>query len=704
MDKTLYVYAALLIFIGLLILYLLLKNRDDEEHNLMEDVPTISVNKEDLENHAIQISQYYSTVSRRSSCRRKLIKSLDKSYSDILKAYEYIDKDVKYKREVVPAAEWMLDNLYLIEKEYKDIKHNMPESYYKGLPVINKGILKGYPRIYHIAVELVSHTDGRVDEKTIDIFINAYQKNTILTIGELWALPIMIRIALIQNVSKISEKIINSLKEKKIGEKLAEKLINAYNNENVEEELNRISEENSNISSHFVERFLKVIRDNGIDSPEIYKWIDEKLELQELSTEKMIAFEHQRQAAFQISIGNSITSLREVEAIDWKEAFEKLSFVEKILRNDPVNIYVNMDFDSRDSYRHMIEKIAKYSKNPEVFVAKKALECSQKAEGTEQFERHIGYYLIDDGLNQLKEAINLKENGLGRFKKLTVKRKVGLYIGTILCLTLLLCLAVIAMVRYENNNSVLWQLVVGALTLLIPCSEIVISIFNWSINHLSAPRFVPKMEFKEGIPEESSTIVVIPTLLNNERRVHELTAEMEVYYLANMGKNLYFALLGDFKDCSKEHDESDSRIVEAAILDIKSLNERYAENGEDIFYFFNRYRQYNEKEGIWLGWERKRGKLMEFNELLRGNKNTSYNVTSGDVEKLSKIKYVITLDADTQLPRDTAKKLIGAMSHVLNKPHLDYRSKRVLRGYGLMQPRVSVGTVAANKTMFSKIF
>lgn len=209
-----YFYIAALIIIVSTILYAFMKYKNEEEHNLMEDVPSVSVSKEELENHAVQISQHYDDFHKKSNCRRKLMKSLDKSYKDILKAYEYIDKDTKNKRDIVPAAEWMLDNLYLIEKEYKDIKNNMPDSYYRGLPVINKGILKGYPRIYHIAVELVSHTDGRIDESTIETFINAYQKNAVLNMGELWALPIMIRIALVQNISKISRNIIYSLKEK----------------------------------------------------------------------------------------------------------------------------------------------------------------------------------------------------------------------------------------------------------------------------------------------------------------------------------------------------------------------------------------------------------------------------------------------------------------------------------------------------------
>ena len=456
-----YLYISALIIVGLLVWYMFTNNKSDDEHNLMEDVPTISVNKEDLEKHASQISQYSGAVTRKSNCRRKLMKSLDKSYEEILKAYEYIDKEAKYKSEIVPAAEWMLDNLYLIEKEYKDIKHNMPASYYKGLPVIKKGILKGYPRAYYLAVELVSHTDGRVDENTIETFINAYQKNNMLAMGELWALPIMIRIALIQNISKIASNIIYAQEEKKRGDSLAEKLINAYNENKLHEELEKLSDLNTSLSSHFTERFLKVLRDNGVDNPSVYKWLDEKLEFQQTNSEKMITLEHQKQAGFQASIGNSITSIREVGALNWRVCFEKLSFVEKILRDDPAKIYENMDFESRDYYRHKVEKLAKYTNLSEAFVAKKALECAQNNKDNKEYSSHIGFYLVDDGVNNLKDALNFKEKNFGILKEAVKKNRVSFYIGAIIVITLCICFLAIAAVNFENINIPVWKYVIG---------------------------------------------------------------------------------------------------------------------------------------------------------------------------------------------------------------------------------------------------
>ncbi|MBI6873201.1 GH36-type glycosyl hydrolase domain-containing protein [Clostridium aciditolerans] len=691
---------------GIYMLNILSNENDEENENVMDDVPTLNVNKEGLRKHAIEISAY-SAEARKVNCRKQLIKSLDNSYKMILKDYDYIDKEVRQNNEVIQAAEWLLDNLYLIQKEYKDIKNNMPESYYKDLPIMNKGVMKGYPRIYYIAVEMVSHTDGRVDEDTIETFITEYQKNTILASGELWALPIMIRIALIQNISKITERIAFAQRERKKGDEIADRLINAVNNETVTQEIDKLLEQKIRFTSHSTERLLKTLRDNGIENSNIYEWIDNQLESQETNSEKIINIEHQRQMAYQASIGNSVTGIREVAALNWRENFEKLSYVEEILRKDPLHIYENMDFESRDYYRHSVEKLAKHMNVAESFVAKKAVECSEEAfekGDCYEYEKHVGYYIVDKGVQCLKNKVNFKDKGIANINNKFINENIGLYIGAMILGTVILTFLILLLSYYNNPQMEPWKYILITLVAIIPCSEIIISIFNYSISKLVEPRFIPKIEYTNEIPKEFSSIVVIPTLLNNESRVKSLIKDMEVYYLANKEKNLYFALLGDFKDSKSEEEENDRNIIDTTLNLVKELNQKYSENGGDIFYFFSRYRQYNSKEGIWIGWERKRGKLVEFNNLIRGNQNTSYNVVSGDVKNLYGVKYVITLDADTQLPRDSAKKLIGAMSHVLNIPYLDEHQKRIIRGHGLMQPRVSVGTLSANKTLFSKIF
>jgi cellobiose phosphorylase len=705
-----YIYIAAVILLSILVAYLVLTNDEYEENNLLEDVPNIYVNKEGLEKHAMQISNYYSDI-KNANCRRKLIKSLQGSYNSILKGYEYIDKNVKYKKEVIPAAEWLLDNVYLVEKEYKDIKHNMPESYYKNLPMLDKGIMKGYPRIYHIAVEIVSHTDGLIDEGIIESFIQAYQKNTLLTSGELWALPIMLRIALIQNISKIVDKIRFAQIEKNKGDSIADSLINAINDKRLTEEINKLNHQNIKFTSHLVERLIKVLRNNCIDNLEMYQWIDEKLEVIQSDIERMINIEHQKEAYYQISIGNSIISIRAVEALNWRDFFEKVSYVEKILKKDPVGVYDKMDFESRDHYRHELEKLSRKMNLPESYVAKNLIECAEQYEAEEKeiYKKHIGYYIIDDGVKILVDKLCLDKKIGYKLRCNIKKNSVTEYITSIVVGTSILE-GIVLMMMSKGNNVELWKYIIAAIVILIPSSEIVISVLNWSINNITKPSFIPKLSLEDGIPEESSTIVVIPSLVNDEKRVKELIHNMEVYFLANNNDNLYFALLSDFKDSKVEKEAGDQRIIKVALKEISELNEKYSFKGKDKigerdkFYFFSRKRKFNEKQELWMGWERKRGKLMEFNQLIRGGDDTTYDVISGDISSLKKCKYIITLDGDTMLPRDAGKKLIGAMSHILNRPYFDNNVKGVIRGYGLMQPRVSVGCINANKTMFSKIF
>ncbi len=672
----------------------------------MDDVPSINASREELEKRAVEISNN-SYANRKSNCRRKLIKSLDKSYSEILEGNDYIDREFKNKKDVLQCAEWILDNLYLIQREYANIKKYMPRSYYNDLPVISKGIMKGYPRIYYIAVEMISYTDGRIDEDVIKTFINAYQKSTILTSAELWALPIMIRIALIQNISKITQKIVFAQREREKADKIAQDIINAIDSDNVKKELQKISAVNMKLTPHLVERILKLMRDNEIENPDVYSWIDEKLDTLETDANRIVLVEHQKQLSYQASIGNSITSIREIASLNWRYSFEKLSYVENILRKDPSNIYENMDFQSRDYYRHVIEKISRYVNLPESSIAKKAVECAKEYSdkiGSKECEKHVGYFIVDDGIYVLSKKIGLKRSKLKFISSKFINVHPRLYITFMILSTIVLSLITTASIYNYDTNPIAWKYVLAFIVILIPISEIIISIFNWSVSKLVEPRFIPKMNFEGGVPQESSTMVVIPTLLNDENRVKHILGEMEVYYLANGGPNMYFGLLGDFKDSSEEHEKNDENITKLALKLVKKLNEKYAKGGKDIFYFFNRYRQYNEKEGTWLGWERKRGKIMEFNELLKGSENTSYDVISGDITNLNKLKYIITLDADTKLPRDSAKKLIGAMAHVLNKPYIDIKSKKVLRGHGLMQPRISVSNSSANKTMFARIF
>ncbi len=697
-------YVVCIIGIGIILLLMIIYGKLDRFNGVnessREDISTLIVDREELKKYAREISLVPSAVQRKS-CKKQLMKSLDRSYGRILDGYNFFDEEIKNREEIVSCAEWLLDNLYLIKKEYKDIKNNMSEKYYKNLPVMTGGTMKGFPRIYYIAREMLSKTQGTVKEDTIEAFINAYQENTILRSGELWALPIMIRIALIQNISNITDDMVFMQKERNRAKIAAENIINSE--ENANEIIHKLKEKNIKFTAHFTEGFIKMLRDNFIGSAEIYRWIDEELDKQDSSVKRMVNINHQKQGVCQISMENSISGMVEISALNWKENFERLCYVEQILKMDPAEIYSEMDFKSKDYYRHRIEKMSKNINIPESFIAKKAIECAKEACG-EEYEKHVGYYLIDKGIGCLEKKI---KNSTREYKnlhyKILDKITVNFYIGTIVFGTIFLD-ALISGINFYVEDLPLWKYILGAIVLFIPLSDIFISIFNWSVNKLVKPRFIPKIEFKGGIPEKFSTAVVIPAIINNSKQVEKLIGDMEVYYLANEEKNLYFALLGDFKDSFEKEEKDDKLIVDTALSEIEKLNKKYSEDGKGKFYFLSRFRKYNEKEGKWIGWERKRGKLMEFNSLIRGNDNTSYNVISGDIKNLYSVKYVITLDADTKLPKDTARSLIGAMAHPLNIPYMSYDGKKIIRGHGIMQPRVSISVLSANKTLHSRIF
>jgi cyclic beta-1,2-glucan synthetase len=712
----LYIIIVMGVSLILLLLYVVIDIEKEKQKNVMEYMYFKDEDKEELKKHAEKISSISSEVKIKS-CRRKLIKNLNMFYNKIIENYNFLNVELKNNREVIPCARWLLDNMYLIEREYSDIRYNMPRKYYRSLPVIHKGHMKGYPRIYFIAVEMISGTYGKINEENIELFIKSYQKNTVLTTGELWAFPIMIRIALIQNISGIVENIVYEQKEKNRAEIYADKIIDLYDTEGsvdefkLREKIEELKKMKINFTPSFTERFVKVLRDNFIENSNIYKWIDEELSKKSTTFDSTINLDHQRQSNYQFEMSNCINGIREITSLDWKKNFEKLSYVEDVLRKDPINVYENMDFQSRDYYRHQIERISKKTGFSEVFIAKQALKCAEDEfkikEGKnieEEYKFHVGYYIVDDGFKCLINRINndIEENKYKNSSIYNLKLTENIYITTIIISTIVLSIIVSYTDIYNGSYNTIWKYIITFLLMLIPISEIFISIFNWSINRLTYPKFIPKLELKDDIPENSSTIVVIPAIFNTKDRIISLIKKMEVYYLSNEEKNLYFAILGDFSDSSLEVEPNDRIIIETAIKKIKKLNKKYCQDGKDKFYFLCRYRKYNECEKKWMGWERKRGKLMEFNYLIRGSDSTSYNVISGDIKELYKIKYVITLDADTQLPRGAAKKLIGAMDHILNVPHI--LNGKIVRGHGLMQPRVSVGITSANKTLYSSIF
>jgi cyclic beta-1,2-glucan synthetase len=651
-------------------------------------------------------TEHKSAVYRKNGRSRIRIPLLEEDNEVLIQAYKSTNEEVKSKGNIIPAAEWLLDNYYIIEEQFKGIQYTVRKEFYKRLPLLVEGKYRDYPRIYGIAAQMVEILDGSIDEETLMAFLKHYQSYIHLTSKELWVFPIMLRICLLEKIKDVALLITDTIKLRKQADlwavKLVESLASTRELSNSNDVFLRAIQEHESqvgeVKPAYAERLLHRLREEGADAAPIIRWLDGKLALYHSSADEIVHDEHQKQASYQKSIGNAITSLRLVTGLKWEEIFEELSLLNQVLNQDPAGIYPLMDFSSRDYYRKKVEELAEKNKTEEIEVAVKAIECARenKEDSMEKFY-HVGYYIVDDGLGLLVDKL-----GGRKVKFRAVSVSYFLFFGSIGGLTLGFWLMFLAGIRTTSEVLSLGGMILSAFISFLPIWSIAIGIVHWALTRTYRPHHIPKLELKEGIPGKYRTIVAIPTLLTDEKRVIELVEQMEVLYLANQEENIHFALVGDYKDGPEEDTDKDSIIVDTGTRLIKELNQRYGR--EDIFFFFHRYRQWNDKQGSWMGWERKRGALTEFNSLLVGDKNTSYSTQVGDLSVLGKVKYVITLDADTQLPRDNAKRLIGAMAHPLNTPVLNEEGTRVVEGYGLMQPRIGISVDSASRSFFSLAF
>ena len=651
------------------------------------------------------------------SSRKTVLMELNEAFKGILHNHKYLNRLVKQGEEVIPSAEWLLDNIYLIEKEFKTIKHNLPYSYFDNLPNIDiEGV--SYPRIYNLAKEYIEINQNVIDEEEIIKFINNQKLE--FTIGELWAFPLMLRIALIINLGLIVNDMV-VLQKKGLGAKeLANLVIDYYEDKNLEVLLNKLEEkypltkvnnseeeriENTYMgddeslhdglfSPEFIDRFFNILRDNSVEDERIYKFALERLKGKKDSNfENEIIKEHIKEGNIATSIGTNINSLRIMDSVNWKRVFTETSEAEKLLMEDPSGIYNNMDFETKDYYRHKVEEIARKTNVDEITLIKTALELSRlHLEERNLYKNHIGYYLVDDGIEELLRRFGIKKNTNSRIQQTS-------YIVSIAILVSLLILILTYFIPLKFSIS---QYIIAFIIMVIPASEVVISLYNWFVAKITPVSFIPKMDFSNGIPNEYKTIVVIPAILSSSRDVIKLMKKLEVYYLANRDENIYFALLGDLFDSVNEKEDVDKAINDEGLNQAKKLNNKYSKDNNPRFFFLNRRRLFNPSEELYMGYERKRGKLMEFMALLQGDRINSYNVISNDLDILMDAKYIITLDSDTFLPIGSAKKLISAMSHILNKPYVE--DNRIVRGYSIMQPKVSVSLEDKHRTYFSRIF
>ncbi len=399
-------------------------------------------------------------------------------------------------------------------------------------------------------------------------------------------------------------------------------------------------------------------------------------------------------------VASCILNLRFLATQDWKEFFESTSVLEKTLHEDPANVYGQMDFETRNRCRNVVEELARGSTSDEAEVASLAIQLAQT--GTTTRKRHVGYYLIGPGSEKLEKQIHYHPQFSNWVIHFLQKHATVVYLGGIIVFTLLIASAFVIYASLVGED--LLQALVAGILALLPSSSIAIELINGLVISIISPRALPKLNFEKGVPADHRTMVVIPSLLATERDAPFLLHQIERHFLANSDPNVFFALLTDLPDAPEKEMPGDDQPVAYTRAAIEGLNNKYGNNDYQPFYLFHRQRVWNGSEDRWMGWERKRGKLEEFNQLLRGSRSTTFAVQIGELRVLPTIRYVITLDADTLLPRESACDLIGTMAHPLNQAEFDETSGKIKAGHTVLQPRVQVKPVAANQSLFTRVY
>ncbi|HXG11673.1 MAG TPA: glycosyl transferase family 36, partial [Gemmataceae bacterium] len=669
---------------------------------------------EHLEAHARELARS-ARLARGPVPGDPLLRRFNENGRKLTRAHRLIVEATARQEPITPDAEWLLDNFHIIVDTLREVRQDLPRGYYRELPTLADGPFAGLPRVYALGIELIAHTDSGLDETTITRAVQAYQTVAPLTIGELWAVPIMLRLGLLENLRRLADQMLQTWAERRLAQQWAARLApQGQEPADPSRDGDAWSRMPDTWSDPCLVCLFEELRDRGPDASASVERLEQALNGRGIDCAEVLRREHQRQAANQVSVGNCVTSLRLLSNLDWAVFFERTSLAEALLREDPAGVYARQDFATKDRYRRTVEKLARGSGHDELEVIRSALALAQRGRGVATGQDHVGYYLIGPGRAELEAELSYRP-GLGeRIRRAILSHPDAFYFGSLGVVLMLLLAGLLAYGGGPAGWAVPVLLLVAA-AVLLPASELAVGLVHYLITLILPPRVLPKLDFKDGVPADCATFVVMPTLLLREESAAVLTERLEVHYLSNPDPNLYFALLTDFADAPEEHQPEDDEYVRRALERIQALNRRYAphpsssggERGEgggpDRFFLFHRRRLWNPSQGCWMGWERKRGKLCEFNRLLRGDRTTSYSVISGDLSRLPPIRYVITLDADTQLPRETARRLIATLAHPLNRPRFDPIQGRVVEGHGVLQPRVSLSLVAGTRSLFSRI-
>ncbi len=631
------------------------------------------------------------------------IPNLIEDYKFILETYNLLTRHLKLGIKIHSAGEWILDNFYVIEETVKVIQKELTLKKYKKMIGLANERYFGFARSYVLAEEIVAFSDCKIDRELIDIALHAYQRKKLLSMDEICNIGVFLKISIISHIRDLCEKIYSSQIQKYKAESIIERIVENRSYSNLKfinpDKYIRIYEEK--LKYPFIEYMSYKLKKYGKEASKYQEVLEKEVQKLGLTISEVIQKEHFHIANIKITMGNCITSIREINRIDFSELFSYMNASEEILKLDPSGIYNNMDEESKSYYRRIIDEKSKKSKISEIYIVEKIIELCKRYENSEKLEdkkkAHVGYYLIKEGINELNEILEIKTH-----QKFKFKQNAKAYIAFNLIVPIYFCFLTYVSLKVITESTV--ASIISSILLYIPISEIYLRIENYFLGKLKSPTIIPKMDYEEGIPEESTTFVVIPTILKSKEKVKEMFEKLEVYYLANKSENLYFALLGDCSEEQNKVQNFDEEVISAGLEYCNKLNEKYKTEKFSKFHFLYRERVWNSCENSYIGWERKRGLLATFNKYIKNKIDNDFleNTIEKEKTKLPNVKYIITLDSDTNLNLNTASKLIGAMSHILNLPVID--NYKVVDGYGIMQPRIGMDLALSQKSIFVELY
>jgi len=638
-----------------------------------------------LEDRARRLAEAQGTG--RKGRGRPLARRLADNEAMLVEAYRDIVRSLNEGASITPAAEWLVDNFHVVEKQIREVRLDLPAGYYRQLPKLGSGELAGYPRVFGIAWTFVAHTDSHFDPDLLCRFLRAYQEVQSLTIGELWAVAITLRIVMVENLRRISERIVIGRAARAEADRCCDAILGVRGRP-PEPALQVLKPwESAPPPDAFVVQLRRRLRDHDTLGAPALNWLDDQLARYGRNADTVVREDQHRQVASSLTVRNIVTSLRLISDVDWADLVERVSLADDLLKAG--SAFADMDFATRNLYRDAIEELARGSGRDELDIARRAVDAARRAEADtcEVRRGDPGFHLIGGGRGAFEAAVGFRPPARAWSLRLIARLGLWGYMGAIALWGAWILGAPLA---------ALWLLGVSPVGLaalaalgLFPAAELAVAIVNRRVTHGLRAKPLPALELKGGVPSRLRTVVAVPVLLSDRASVEAHIERLEIHHLSSPEGHLHFALLSDWPDAPHAEIPGDDELLQAAREGVARLNRKYGSApGGDRFLLFHRRRVWAPSEGAWMGWERKRGKLSELNRVLRGAEDTTFIPIEGQVIPQG-VRYVLTLDADTRLPRDCVRRLIGKMAHPLNLPRFDPESGRVVEGYAILQPRVT---------------